>query len=83
MLFRSVVGHQLTYLSSSLMADDHDLCERVDRLLRPQPIPDKPVKELVPLVSAVAGLMAASLMVVVLWPGSLGFVHRALEQLVR
>jgi beta-lactamase regulating signal transducer with metallopeptidase domain len=74
---------QLSYLSSSLMADDHDLSERVDRLLRPQPIPDKPAKELIPLVSAAAGLVAASLMVVVLWPGSLDLVHRALEQLVR
>jgi Zn-dependent protease with chaperone function len=74
---------QLSYLSSSLMADDHDLSERVDRLLRPQPIPDQPAKELIPLVSAAAGLVAASLMVVVLWPGSLDLVHRALEQLVR
>ena len=73
---------QLSYLSSSLMADDHDLSERVDRLLRPQPIPDKPAKELIPLVSVVAGLVAASLMVLVVWPGSLDLVHRALEQLV-
>jgi BlaR1 peptidase M56 len=73
---------QLSYLSSSLMADDHDLSERVDRLLRPQPIPAKPAKELIPLASVVAGLVAASLMVVVVWPGSLDLVHRALEQLV-
>jgi beta-lactamase regulating signal transducer with metallopeptidase domain len=74
---------QLSYLSNSLMADDHDLSERVDRLLRPQPLPDKPAKELVPLVSAAAALMAASLMIVILWPGSLSMVHSALEQLVR
>jgi hypothetical protein len=66
-----------------LMADDHDLSERVDRLLRPQPIPDKPVKELIPLVSGAGALMAASLMIVVLWPASLSVVHQALEQLVR
>jgi beta-lactamase regulating signal transducer with metallopeptidase domain len=73
---------QLSYLSSSLMADDHDLSERVDRLLRPQPIPEKPAKELIPLVSGVAALLGASLMVVTLWPASLSMVHRALEQLV-
>ena len=74
---------QLSYLSSSLMADDDNLSERVDRLLRPQPIPDKPAKELIPLVSGAGALMAASLMIVVLWPASLSMVHRALEQLVR
>ena len=73
---------QLSYLTSSLMADDHDLSERVDRLLRPQPIPDKPVKELIPLVSGAAALMAASLMIVTLWPASLSMVHQALEQLI-
>jgi hypothetical protein len=65
-----------------LMADDHDLSERVDRLLRPQPIPDKPAKELIPLVSAVAALMGASVMIVVLWPASLSVVHQALEQFI-
>ena len=74
---------QLSYLSSSLMADDHDLSERVDRLLRPQPIPDKPAKQLIPLVSGAGALMAASLTIVVLWPASLSVVHQALEQLVR
>ena len=74
---------QLSYLSSSLMADDHDLSERVDRLLRPQPIPDQPAKEFIPLVSGAAGLMAASLAIMVLWPASLSVVHQALEQLVR
>ena len=74
---------QMSYLSSSLMADDHDLSERVDRLLRPQPIAEKPVKELIPLLGGAAALMAASLMMVVLWPASLSMVHQALEQLVR
>lgn len=74
---------QLSYLTSSLMADDHDLSERVDRLLRPLPIPDKPTKELIPLVGAAAALMAVSVMIVVLWPASLSIVHQALERLVR
>jgi beta-lactamase regulating signal transducer with metallopeptidase domain len=74
---------KLTYLSSSLMADDHDLSERVDRLLRPQPLPEKPVKELIPLFSGAAALMVMALMIVTLWPTSLSVVHSALEQLVR
>jgi beta-lactamase regulating signal transducer with metallopeptidase domain len=74
---------QLSYLSSSLMADDHDLSDRVDRLLRPQPLPEKPAKELIALVSGAAGLMASALAIVVLWPGSLNMVHQALEHLVR
>ena len=74
---------KLTYLSSSLMADDQDLSERVDRLLRPQPLPEKPVKELIPLVSGAAALMVTALMIVTLWPASLSVVHSALEQLVR
>jgi hypothetical protein len=65
------------------MADDHDLSERVDRLLRPQPIPDQPAKQVIPLVSGAGALMAASLTIVVLWPASLSVVHQALEQLVR
>ncbi len=74
---------QLSYLSSSLMADDRDLSERVDRLLRPQPLPEKPVRELIPLVSGAAALMATALLIVTLWPASLSIVHGALEQLVR
>jgi beta-lactamase regulating signal transducer with metallopeptidase domain len=74
---------QLSYLSSSLMADDHDLSERVDRLLRPQPLPEKPTKQVIRLVSGAAALIGSSLAIVVLWPASLSLVHRALEQLVR
>jgi beta-lactamase regulating signal transducer with metallopeptidase domain len=74
---------QLSYLSSSLMADDHDLSDRVDRLLRPQPLPEKPAKELIALVSGAAGLMASALAIVLLCPASLSMVHQALERLVR
>ena len=35
---------ELTYLSSSLIAGDEELLQRVDRLLRPQPKPEKPVR---------------------------------------
>jgi beta-lactamase regulating signal transducer with metallopeptidase domain len=72
---------QLSYLSSSLMADDHDLSERVDRLLRPQPILEKPARQLIPLVSRAAALIGGALAIVTLWPASLSMVHQALEHL--
>jgi hypothetical protein len=73
---------ELTLLSSSLMDGDHELQQRVDRLLRPQPRPEKPAKELIPLLTGVAALIVTAAITVSLWPGSLAVVHQALEQLV-
>jgi len=73
---------QLSYLFSSLLDDDHELSERVDRLLRPQPNPGKPAEVLVPFLSSAGALMAGAVVLVMLWPGSLSLVHQALEQLV-
>ena len=71
-----------TYLSCSLVGGSQGLSERVDRLLRPQPKPPKPVKELVSLLAGAGGLVASAVAVMVVWPGSLSLVHQALEQLV-
>jgi hypothetical protein len=73
---------QLGYLSCSLVGGDQQLSERVERLLRPQPKPGKPVRELVPLLSSAGALAALAIAVMTLWPGSLSVVHQALEQLV-
>src|SRR5271169_4248713 len=73
---------ELSYLFSSLVHDDHELTERVDRLLRPQPNPGKPAEVLVPFLSSAGALMAIAVAVVVVWPGSLSLVHQALERLV-
>ncbi len=73
---------ELTSLSSSLMDGDHDLLQRVDRLLRPQVKPEKPVQALLPLLTGVGALIVAVAVTVSLWPGSLAIVHQALEQLV-
>ena len=73
---------ELTSLSSSLMDGDHDLLQRVDRLLRPQGKPEKPVQALLPLLTGVGALIVAVAVTVSLWPGSLAIVHQALEQLV-
>jgi hypothetical protein len=73
---------ELTSLSSSLMDGDHDLLQRVDRLLRPQLKPEEPVKVLLPLLTGVGALIVAVAVTVSLWPGSLAIVHQALEELV-
>ncbi len=70
-------------LSCSLVGGAEELSQRVDRLLRPQPKPDKPVKEVIRLLSSAAALAASAIAVVTLWPSSLSVVHQALERLVR
>jgi len=73
---------KLSYLFSSLVHDDEELTERVDRLLRPQPNPGKPAEVLVPFLTSAGALMAIAVVIVLLWPGSLSLVHQALERLV-
>jgi hypothetical protein len=73
---------RLGYLSCSLLGGDQELSERVDRLLSPQPKPQKPVKVLVPVLTGAGALITSAVAIVTLWPGSLSLVHRALEQLV-
>jgi beta-lactamase regulating signal transducer with metallopeptidase domain len=70
-------------LSCSLVGGSRELSERVDRLLRPQPKPDKPVKEMIRLLGGAGTLVAAAVALITLWPGSLSLVHQALEHLVR
>jgi Zn-dependent protease with chaperone function len=70
-------------LSCSLVGGAQELSQRVDRLLRPQPKPEKPVKEVVRLLSGVVALAASAAAVITLWPSSLSLVHQALEHLVR
>jgi len=71
-----------SYLSCSLVGGDQELSERVDRLLRPQPKPVKPVKEIVSVLTSACALLASAVTVVLVWPNSLSLVHQALERLV-
>jgi Zn-dependent protease with chaperone function len=73
---------KLSYLFSSLVHDDEELTERVDRLLRPQPNPGKPAEVLVPFLTSAGALLSCAIALVMLWPGSLSLVHQALERLV-
>jgi beta-lactamase regulating signal transducer with metallopeptidase domain len=70
------------YLSCSLVGGAQELSERVDRLLRPQPTPGKPVREVVALLGSTGALAATAIAVTTIWPGSLSLVHQALEHLV-
>jgi Zn-dependent protease with chaperone function len=70
-------------LSCSLVGASQELSERVDRLLRPQPKPEKPVKEVVRLLGSAAALALSAVAVITMWPSSLSLVHQALERLVR
>ncbi len=73
---------RLGYLSCSLLGSDQELSQRVDRLLRPQPKPGKPVRELVSLLSSVGALIGSAVVVLLAWPSSLSLVHEALERLI-
>ena len=58
------------------MGGDQQLSERVERLLRPQAKPGKPVRELVPLITGAGALTGLAIAVMTLWPGSLSLVHQ-------
>ncbi len=73
---------RLGYLSCSLVGGDKELSERVERLLRPQPRPEKPVREVIHLLTSASALIASAVAVMVLWPSSLAMVHQALERLI-
>ena len=71
------------YVLSSLLDNDRDLETRVDRLLREPAYAEKPLQPLVAFMrnaALVVGGVAATLL---MWPGSLGNIHRLLERLVQ
>jgi Peptidase family M48 len=71
------------YVLSSLLEDDHDLETRVDRLLREPAYAEKPLQPVVAFMRSatlIGGSVAATLL---MWPGSLGNIHRLLEHLVQ
>ena len=71
------------YLLVTLLDDDSDLKLRVDRLLREPACAEKPLAPQVAIgrnLTVVAGSVAVTLL---LWPESLGGVHRLLERLVQ
>src|ERR1700693_5733486 len=80
---RMGAGRRLSFLLTSLLADDRDLAARVDRLRHADPREDKPPSRLRVFAGSVvlllAGLFAGALLV----PSTLPPVHLLLEQLLR
>jgi Zn-dependent protease with chaperone function len=72
-----------SYLLSSLLDDDRELATRVDRLLREPAYAEKPLAPVVAFVRNAALVVAGLGTTMLLWPGSLGGVHRLLEHLVQ
>jgi beta-lactamase regulating signal transducer with metallopeptidase domain len=73
---------RLPALIASLMADNHDLSERVDRLLHDQPAPTKSLNSMLPGVAGALTLLLTSGALLCAWPASLSLVHQMLERLV-
>jgi hypothetical protein len=79
---RMGTGPRLPFLHTSLVAGDHGLSERIDRLIQFKAPHAK--KTLGPFYPSVAALLAAtSLSALVLWPATLCSVHRLLELFLR
>lgn len=70
---------RLSFLHTSLCADDHHLSARVERLLRiqPPPIEPRPSARSLALGSSLGIIVCAGILLV--WPATLSLVHRLLE----
>lgn len=76
-------SQRLCFLHTSLVAADHDLTARVDRLLRLEPpLPESCFVTRFPVWLA-GFFVAVPLMTLMLWPATLCSVHRLLEQFLR
>ena len=73
---------KLPSLALALMADDHDLSERVDRLLQSRPKPDRTFPSIAGLGRGAAAVLTGTLLLILLRPASLAAVHQVLERLV-
>jgi hypothetical protein len=76
-------GPRLSLLHTSLVADDHDLSSRVERLLRIEPLPRRPLSSKPSFTVGVSLATAVCLFAVLAWPASLSPVHRLLEMFLR
>lgn len=80
---RMGVGPHLSFLHTSLVASDHDLSARVERLLRVEPLFANPRSRRRSFVIGSSLGMAVSIVIVVAWPATLSSVHRLLELFLR
>jgi hypothetical protein len=77
------IGPAPAYLLSTLMDDHRDLATRVDRLLCEPAYAEKPLQPLVAFARNAALVASGVSLTLMLWPESLGSIHRLLEQLVQ
>jgi Zn-dependent protease with chaperone function len=70
-------------LATSLLADGHDLSERVDRLLRPTAPSARPSRRQPILAASAALLLASALAAVMIHPATLYSAHEFLEFLIQ
>jgi beta-lactamase regulating signal transducer with metallopeptidase domain len=80
---RMGTGPRLSFLHTSLVAGNHDLSARVERLLHLEAPPPEPLSLRRFYAPAAAILAATSLAALVFWPATLSTVHRLLEQFLR
>jgi beta-lactamase regulating signal transducer with metallopeptidase domain len=74
---------RLSFLHTSLCADDHDLSARVERLLRVQPLPANSQSSARTLALGSSFGMALCAGFLLAWPATLSLVHRLLELFLR
>jgi Zn-dependent protease with chaperone function len=74
---------RLTFLNTSLCADDQDLSARVERLLRIQPLPAKPQSSVRTRALGASLGIAVCASFLLAWPATLSLVHRLLELFLR
>jgi len=80
---RMGAGPRFSFLHTSLVAVDHDLSARIDRLLRLDSArPGRPPRMQVLLGSVCLGI-SVCLATLILWPAMFASVHRLLEQFLR
>jgi beta-lactamase regulating signal transducer with metallopeptidase domain len=80
---RMGAGQRLSFLHTSLCADDHDLSARVERLLRIPPLPRKPYGSARCFAIGSSLGLAVCAGVVLAWPATLSPVHQLLELFLR
>jgi beta-lactamase regulating signal transducer with metallopeptidase domain len=80
---RMGAGPRLSFLHTSLCAEDHDLSARVERLLRIQPLPAKSQSSGRTLAISSSFAMVVCAGILLAWPATLSLVHRLLELFLR
>jgi beta-lactamase regulating signal transducer with metallopeptidase domain len=74
---------RLSFLHTSLCAEDHDLSARVERLLRVQPLPAKSQSSARTFAIGSSFAIVVCAGILLAWPATLSLVHRLLELFLR